>query len=169
MKLALSMSNNIISKVVELDKCNKDKLIKAIYKPEFWLTVNPAKTMQAEFLSPNVLYTKITDEIINIKIEMEGELVIQDRGEQDGGKGHLLDLNVRNNEDVRELEGRMRIKAISSEKTKIGVFINSFKLSSDFLGLIGRAAAELALRAKITEMLRNLERWLKNNSLDDLI
>ena len=163
------MSDNIISKVVELDKCNKEKLIQAIYKPEFWLTVNPAKTMQAEFLAPNVLYTRITDEIINIKIEMEGELVLQDRGEQEGGKGRLIDLNVRNNKDVRELDGRMRIKAISSDKSKIGVFINSFTLSSDFLGLIGRAAAELALRTKITEMLRNLEKWLKSNSLDDLL
>lgn len=163
------MSGNIISKVVELDKCNKDKLIKAIYGPEFWLTVNPAKKMQAEFLAPNVLYTKITDEIINIKIEMEGELVLQDRGEQEGGKGRLIDLNVRNNKDVRELEGHMRIKAISSNKSKIGVFINSFTLSSDFLGLIGRAAATLTLRTKITEMLRNLEKWLKSNSLDDLL
>jgi len=163
------VSGNIISKVVELDNCNKDKLIKAIYRPEFWLTVNPAKTMQAEFSAPNVLYTKITDEIINIKIEMNGELVLQDRGEQEGGKGQLIDLNVRNNKDVRELEGRMRIKAISADKSKIGVFINSFKLSSDFLGLIGRKAAELALRTKITEMLRNLEKWLKSNSLDDLL
>ena len=163
------MSTNIISKVLEIDNCNKDVFIKALYKPEFWLTVNPAKKMEAEFLAPNVLYTKITDEIINIKIEMEGELVLQDRGEQEGGKGWLVDLNVRNNKDVRELEGRMRIKAISSNKSKIGVFINSFTLSSDFLGLIGRAAAELALRTKITEMLRNLEKWLKSNSLDDLL
>ncbi|MFX1417626.1 MAG: hypothetical protein ACFE9N_01770 [Promethearchaeota archaeon] len=163
------MSDNIISKVVELENCNNDKFIKAIYKPEFWLIVNPSKTMQAEFIAPNVLYTKITDDIINIKIEMEGELVLQDRGEQKGGKGHLIDMNVRNNKDVRELEGRMRIKAISSNKSKIGVFINNFTLSSDFLGLIGRAAAELALRTKITEMLRNLEKWLKSNSLDDLL
>jgi len=96
--------DNIISKVVELENCNKDKFVKAIYKPEFWLTVNPAKTMEAEFLAPNVLYTKITDEIIKIEIEMEGELVLQDRGEQEGGKGRLIDLNVRNNKDVRELE-----------------------------------------------------------------
>ena len=162
------MSSNIISKVVELDNCNKDTFVKAIYKPEFWLTVNPSKTMHAEFLAPNVLYTKITDEVINIKIEMEGELVLQDRGEPEGGKGQLIDLNVRNNKDVRELEGRIRIKAISSNKSKIGVFISNFKLSSDFLGMIGRAAAELALRTKITEMLRNLEKWLKTNSLDDL-
>jgi len=163
------VSNNIISKVVEIENCNKDILIKAIYTPAFWLTINPAKKMNAEFIAPNVLYTKIIDEIINIKIEMEGELVLQDKGEQEGGKGGLIELNVRNNKDVRKLEGRMRIKALSSDKSKIGVFINSFTLSSDFLGLIGRAAAELALRTKITDMLRNLERWLKTNSLDDLL
>ena len=162
------MSTNIISKVVEIENCNKDSLIKAVYTPEFWITVNPAKHMDAKFIAPNVLYTKITDEIINIKIEMEGELVLQDMGEQEGGKGRLIELNVRNNEDVRELEGRMRIKAISENKSKIGVFINSFSLSSNFLGLIGRSAAELALRTKITDMLRNLDRWLKNNSLDNL-
>ncbi len=162
------MSTNIISKVVEIENCKKDSLIKAVYKPEFWLTVNPAKKMHAEFIAPNVLFTKITDEIINIKIEMEGELVLQDKGEQEGGKGHLIELNIRNNKDVRELEGHMRIKAISDNKSKIGVFINSFSLSNDFLGLIGRTAAELALRTKITDMLRNLERWLKTNSLDNL-
>ena len=162
------MSTNIISKVVELENCNKDLLIKAVYKPEFWLTVNPAKKMHAEFIAPNVLYTKIIDEIINIKVEMEGELVLNDKGEQEGGKGRLIELNIRNNKDVRELEGRMRIKAISNNKSKLGVFINSFKLSNDFLGLIGRSAAELALRTKITDMLRNLDRWLKTNSLDNL-
>ncbi|MFX0001433.1 MAG: hypothetical protein ACFE9Q_15630 [Candidatus Hodarchaeota archaeon] len=163
------MSANLISKVVEFENCNKDIFLKALYTPEFWLTVNPAKKMHAEFIAPNVLYTKITDEIINIKIEMEGELVLQDKGDQEEGKGRLIELNVRNNKDVRELEGRIRVKALSSNRSKIGVFINSFTLSSDFLGLIGRAAAELALRTKITEMLRNLERWLKTNSLDDLL
>ncbi|MFX1380169.1 MAG: hypothetical protein ACFFA4_13865 [Promethearchaeota archaeon] len=162
------MSDNIISKVVELDNCNKDTLINSIYKPEFWLMVNPAKSMEAEFTAPNVLYTKIVDEIISIKIEMEGELVLQDMGEQEGAKGHLIEMNVRNNKDVRELEGRMRIKAVSNNKSKIGVFINSFKLGSDFLNLIGRSAAELALRTKITEMLRNLEKFVKLHSLNDL-
>ncbi len=163
------MPDNIISKVIELDNCNRDILIKKIYTPEFWVMVNPAKSMQAEFPSPNVLYTKIVDEIINIKIEMEGELVLQDKGEQEGGKGRLIEMNVRNNKDVRELEGRMRIKAISNNKTKLGVFINSFKLGSDFLNLIGRSAAELTLRTKITEMLRNLEKYVKSNSLENLV
>ena len=163
------MPDNIISKVVELDNCNKEILIKAIYKPEFWVMVNPAKSMQAEFTAPNVLYTKITDEIINIKINMEGELVLQDKGEQEEGKGQLIEFNVRNNKDIRELEGRIRIKAISNNKSKIGVFINSFKLSSDFLNLIGRSAAELTLRTKITDMLRNLEKYVKSKSLDNLL
>ncbi|MFX0040964.1 MAG: hypothetical protein ACFFCY_17080 [Promethearchaeota archaeon] len=163
------MPANIISKVVELENCNKDLLIKAIFKPEFWIMVNPAKSMQAEFTAPNVLYTKIIDEIINIKIEMEGELVLQDIGEQEEGKGRLIEMNVRNNKDVRELEGRMRIKAISNNRSKIGVFIDSFKLGSDFLNLIGRSAAELTLRTKITEMLRNLEKFVKSKSLEDLL
>lgn len=153
---------------MEIDNCNKASFINAIYKPEFWLIVNPAKEMHAEFLAPNVLFTKITDEIINIKVEMEGELVLQDKGEQEGGKGRLIELNVRNNKDVRELEGRIRIKEISNNKSKIGIFITSFKLSNDFLGLIGRNAAELALRTKITDILRNLGRWLKSNSFDNL-
>ncbi|MFX0008504.1 MAG: hypothetical protein ACFFA7_06470 [Promethearchaeota archaeon] len=163
------MPDNIISKVVELDNCNKDILVDSIFKPEFWIMVNPAKTMHAEFTAPNVLYTKITDEIINIKIQMEGELVLQDMGEQEGGKGRLIEMNVRNNKDVRELEGRMRIKALSNTKSKLGVFINSFKLGSDFLNLIGRNAAELTLRTKITEMLRNLEKYVKSKSLENLV
>ncbi|MFW9782209.1 MAG: hypothetical protein ACFFFB_08005 [Candidatus Heimdallarchaeota archaeon] len=162
------MSANIISKVVELDNCNKDSLIKSLYTAQFWEMVNPAKKMEAKFISPNVLYTKVTDEIVNIPVEMEGELVLQDMGDQEG-KGRLIELNVRNNKDVRELEGRMRIKAISPNKSKIGVFINSFKLGSDFLNLIGKSVAELTLRNKISEMLRNLERWVKKNSLNEFL
>lgn len=153
---------------MELDNCNKDSLIKSLYTAQFWEMVNPAKKMEAKFISPNVLYTKVTDEIVNIPVEMEGELVLQDMGDQEG-KGRLIELNVRNNKDVRELEGRMRIKAISPNKSKIGVFINSFKLGSDFLNLIGKSVAELTLRNKISEMLRNLERWVKNNSLNELL
>jgi hypothetical protein len=162
------LTANIISKVVEIDNCNKDMLIKTLYTAKFWETVNPAKKMEAKFISPNVLYTKITDEIVNIPVEMEGELVLQDMGEQEG-KGRLIELNVRNNKDVRELEGRMRIKALSSNKSKIGVFINSFELGSDFINLIGKNVAELTLRNKITTMLRKLERWVKNNSINDLL
>lgn len=153
---------------MELDNCNKDSLIKSLYTAQFWEMVNPAKKMEAKFISPNVLYTKVIDEIVNIPVEMEGELVLQDMGDQEG-KGRLIELNVRNNKDVRELEGRMRIKAISPNKSKIGVFINSFKLGSDFLNLIGKSVAELTLRNKISEMLRNLERWVKSNSLNELL
>lgn len=163
------MTANIISKVIELDNCNKELLIKALYTVKFWETVNPAKKIDAKFIAPNVLYSKITDEIVKIPVEMEGELVLQDEGEQEEGKGRLIELNVRNNKDVRELEGRLRIKALSDNKSKLGVFIKSFKLGSDFLNLIGKSAAEFTLRNKITEMLRNLERWVRNNSLKDLL
>ena len=162
------MTANIISRVIELDNCNKELLIKALYTVKFWEIVNPAKKIDAKFIAPNVLYSKITDEIVKIPVEMEGELVLQDEGEQEEGKGRLIELNVRNNKDVRELEGRLRIKALSDSKSKLGVFIKSFKLGSDFLNLIGKNVAELTLRTKITDMLRNLERWLKSNSLDDL-
>ena len=162
------MTTSIISKVVELDNCNKDLLVKALYTAKFWETVNPAKKMEAKFISPNVLYTKVLDDIVSIPIEMEGELVLQDLGEQQEGKGRLIEINIRNNKDVKELEGRLRIKEISTNRTKFGIFINSFKLSSDFINLIGRNVSELTLRSKITEMVRNLERWVKNNSLNDL-
>jgi len=142
--------------------------MKALYTEKFWEIVNPAKKIEAKFIAPNVLFSKITDEIINISIEMEGELVLQDEGEQKEGKGRLIELNVRNNKDVRELEGRIRIKALSPNKTKFGIYIKSFKLGSDFLSLIGNVA-ELTLRNKITKMLRKLEHWLRNNSLNDLL
>jgi hypothetical protein len=161
------MTASRISKVVELDNCKKDLLIKALYTAKFWETVNPAKKMEAKFISPNVLYTKVTDEIVNIPVEMEGELVLQDKGEQEG-KGRLIEINVRNNKDVKELEGRIRIKEISPNKSKMGIFISDFKLNSDFLNLIGKSASELTLRNKITEMVRKLERWVKKNSLNDL-
>ncbi|MHA2280416.1 MAG: hypothetical protein ACXAC5_06165 [Promethearchaeota archaeon] len=163
------MTTSIISKVVELDNCDKDLLIKAFYTAKFWETVNPAKKMEAKFISPNVLYTKVTDEIVNIPVEMEGELVLQDKGEQEEGKGRLIEINVRNNKDVKELDGRLRIKELSTNRSKLGIFISDFKLSSDFLNLIGKNVSELTLRNKITEMVRNLERWIKKNSLNDLI
>ena len=98
------MTTSIISKVVELDNCNKDLLVKALYTAKFWETVNPAKKMEAKFISPNVLYTKVLDDIVSIPIEMEGELVLQDLGEQQEGKGRLIEINIRNNKDVKELE-----------------------------------------------------------------
>lgn len=162
------MTTSIISKVVELDNCNKDLLIKALYTAKFWETVNPSKKMEAKFISPNVLYSKIKDEIVNIPIEMEGELVLQDKGEQEEEKGRLIEINVRNNKYVRELEGRMRIKELSINRSKLGIFIDTFRLDSDFLNLIGKNVSVLTLRNKITEMVRNLERWVKNNSLNDL-
>lgn len=163
------MPTNIISKIVEIENCNKEDLIKAFYNPQFWIIINPAKKMEAEFIAPNVLYTKVSDEIIKIKIEMEGELVLQDDGEQPEGKGRLIKINVRNNKDIRELEGHMRVKALTQEKCKMGVFINNFKLNSGFLNSIGKSAAELILRSKITDMLRNLQQWLKTNSLADFL
>jgi len=162
------LTPSIISKVVELDNCNKDLLIKALYTAKFWETVNPAKKMEAKFVSPNVLYSKIIDEIVKIPVEMEGELVLQDQGEQEDGKGRLIEINVRNNKDIKELEGRLRIKELSTNRTKFGIFISSFKLNSDFINLIGKNVSELTLRNKITEMVRKLERWVKHNSLNDL-
>jgi hypothetical protein len=121
--------------------------------------------MEAKFIAPNVLFTKVQDEInvVKVPIEMEGELVLTDKGE-DGDKGNLIEINVRNNKDVRELEGRIRVKSLSKTKSKIGVFIENFKLSSDFLNLIG-GAADLTLQMKITEMLRNLEKYCKSSDL----
>ena len=99
------MTSSIISKIVELD-CNKDLLVKTFFSAKFWETVNPAKKMEAKFISPNVLYTKVIDEIVNIPIEMEGELVLQDMGEKAEGKGRMIEINVRNNKDIKDLEGR---------------------------------------------------------------
>ncbi|MFX0043924.1 MAG: hypothetical protein ACFE8L_13510 [Candidatus Hodarchaeota archaeon] len=164
------MSSNIISKVLEINNCDKETLIKALYKAKFWETIKPTKKLEAEFTAPNILYTKVYDEIdlIKVPIEMEGELVLTDKGEQEK-KGRLIELNVRNNKDVRTLEGRLRIKEITTNKTKLGVFINSFTLSSDFLNLIGKSAAELTLRRKISDMTRNLEKFCKTNSLSSLL
>jgi hypothetical protein len=158
-----------ISKVLEIDNCNKDILIQAIYTAQFWETIKPTKGMEAKFIGPNVLYSKIYDKInvINVPIEMEGELVLEDKGEQEE-KGRLIEFNVRNNKDVRQLEGRLRIKSLSSNKSKVGVFIESIVLTSDFLNIIG-GAADLTLQMKITDMLRNLEKYCKTNNLKDLL
>jgi len=158
-----------ISKVLEINNCNNETLFKALYKAEFWEEINPAKKMEAEFTAPNVLYTKVYDEIdlIKIPIEMEGELVLSDKGEE-AGKGRLIEFNVRNNENIRELEGRLRIKSLSPTKSKLGVFIENFTLSSEFLNLLG-AGADLVLQRKISEMLRNIEKFCKTKDLQDFL
>ena len=157
-----------ISKVLEIDNCKNDDLLKAIYSAKFWEQIKPTQKMEAKFIAPNVLYTKIYDEInlIKVSIEMEGELVLIDKG-TDQDKGNLIEFNVRNNKDVRNLEGRIRVKALSPVKSKIGVFIDKFTLSSDFLNLLG-GAADLTLQMKITDMLRNLEKYCKINNLEEL-
>jgi len=158
-----------ISKVLEINNCNKNSLLKAIYTPRFWEEIKPTKKLEAQFIAPNVLYTKVYDEIniVKVPIEMEGELVLVDKGD-DPGKGRLIEFNVRNNKDVRELEGRLRIKELSPHKSKVGVFIENFVLSSDFLNLMG-GAADLTLQMKITDMLRNLEKYCKTKNLEQLL
>ena len=158
-----------ISKILEIDNCNKDILFQVLYKAKFWETINPSKKMEANFIAPNVLYTKIYDEIdvVHIPIEMEGELVLSDKGEI-GGKGQLVEFNVRNNKDIKKLEGRLRFKSLSLTKTKIGVFIGDFDLSIDFLSLIG-SVANFTLQTKITEMLRNIEKYCKIKDLKDFL
>jgi hypothetical protein len=158
-----------ISKVLEIENCNKEILIKALYNSDFWITIKPTKEMEAEFTAPNVLFTKVRDEInvVKVPIEMEGELVLIDKGEEEG-KGRVIEFNVRNNKDVRELEGRLRVKSLSASKSKVGVFIENFKLSSDFLNLIG-SAADLTLQIKITDMLRNLQKYCKSNDLNHFL
>ena len=82
----------------------------------------------------------------------------------DGESAKLMD-----NKDVKELEGRLRVKSLSSSQSKIGVFVKQFKLSSDFLNLIGKNAAELILRTKITGLLQNLKKYCSSNNLKELI
>jgi hypothetical protein len=98
---------------------------------------------------------------------MEGELVLIDKGEQ-VGKGRLIEFNVRNNKNVKKLDGNMRIKALSPNISKVGVFVHHFILEDDFLKLFG-GAAELTLRTKITSMLRNLEKFCKTSDLNEFL
>ena len=154
-----------ISKVLEINNCNDNDLLKALYIAEFWEEINPTKKMEAKFTAPNVLHTKIYDEVdlIKIPIEMEGELILSDKG-HDPGKGHLIEFNVRNNKDIRELEGRIRIKPLSPNKSKVGVFVDTFTLSSDVLRSIA-GVGDLVLQNKISEMLRNIEKYCKTKDL----
>jgi hypothetical protein len=158
-----------ISKVVEIDNCNKDIVLQALFKPKLWEEISPVDYIEAKFTAPNVLFTRIKDhvKIVNIEVEMVGELLLIDKGEE-ADKGRLIQFNVRNNENVQELEGNLRVKSLDNNKSKIGVFIRNFKLSNQFLGLFGNTT-ELILRTKITDMLRNLEKYCKTRDLKDLL
>jgi len=167
------MAPKVISKVLEINNCPSEILLQVIYTSKFWEMISPVTNIEVNFTSPNVFYSKIVDEIkitgnfIKIPINMEGEMVLIDKGEE-SGKGHLIEFNVRENKEVRDLEGNIRIKAINPTKTKVGIFIHNFVLSSDFLNLIGKGAGELILRDKITKALRNIEKHCKTQKLEDL-
>ncbi|MBN1802280.1 MAG: hypothetical protein JW891_12285 [Candidatus Lokiarchaeota archaeon] len=162
--------NNIISKVVEIENCSKDVFLKALFKPGIWEKCAPVKKIDIEFISPNVFRSNIVDQVdvVNIPVELTGELVMNDKGEEQN-KGRLIELNVRNNKDVQALEGRLRIKALSPTKTKIGVYIDNLKVTNDFMNLLGKNAAELVLRNKLTALLRNLENYCKTSDLKQLL
>lgn len=151
----------MISKVVEVD-CPKEELLRVIYTREIWEEISPVARINIEFTAPNVFYSEIYDEIdiIKIPIEMSGELVMIDKGEVTG-KGNLIELNVRNNKDVEKLEARLRIKSLGPNLSKVGVFIHTFKLTSEFLNLLG-GASDLILRNKLAAILRNLQKYYKN-------
>ena len=155
------MPSNLISKVVEVD-CPKEELLRVIYTREIWEEISPVARINIEFTAPNVFYSEIYDEIdiIKIPIEMSGELVMIDKGEVTG-KGNLIELNVRNNKDVEKLEARLRIKSLGPNLSKVGVFIHTFKLTSEFLNLLG-GASDLILRNKLAAILRNLQKYYKN-------
>ena len=98
-----------------------------------------------------------------------GALVLADKGEQEG-KGRLVEFNVRNNENVKELEGNIRVKTLPDNKLKIGVFVHKFTLNSNFMNLLGKGVGEMILRTKLNDMLRNLEKYCKtHDSLADFL
>jgi len=170
-RLYNNLSAKLISKVLEINNCNKDTFLEVIYNStKFWEIVSPAEEIKADFISPNVLHTIIKDKIpvINFTIEWDGELVFIDKGDEEG-KGRLIEFNVRNNKDIKKLEGNLRIKQIGANRIKVGIFISIFILNNDFLNLIGKNVAEFTLRTKITEILRNLEKYCKSNELKNLL
>ncbi|MFO8017105.1 MAG: hypothetical protein R6U96_00575 [Promethearchaeia archaeon] len=158
-----------ISKVLEIDNCPTDVLLKVIYEPKFWEEISPVSEIHVKNTAPNVIFSQITDHIkyINFPLEMEGELVMVDKGKQKG-KGNLIEFNVRNNKDVKKLEGRLRIKALGPDKSKVGIFIVNFLLENSFVELLGRDLAEMILRRKISGLLRGVEQYCRNSNLKDL-
>jgi hypothetical protein len=160
----------ICSKVVEVD-CPKEDFLESIYKPKIWETISPVKKISVEFTAPNVFFSEIYDEVdlVKMPVEMSGDLVLLDKGEVEG-KGRLIELNVRNNKDVKKLDGRLRVKSLGPNKTKIGVFITKFQLTSEFLNMFGDTS-DLILRRKISEILRGLQKYCKQsgNSIKDFL
>lgn len=158
-----------ITKVLEIENCKKEDLIRAIYVSEFWENITPAQKVEARFIAPNVLYNKIFDQVsvVNVPIELESEMVFSDKGEE-AGKGRLIEINIRNNNEIKRMEGRLRIKALTPTKSKVGIFIDTLLFSNDFLSLLG-GAADMILQTKITEMMRNLQKLCKTKNLADFL
>ena len=159
-----------ISKVLEIDNCPTHDLLKAIYKPKFWEVISPVSEIHVKNTAPNVIFSEMVDNIkyINFPLEMQGELVFEDKGKQKG-KGHLVEFNVRNNKDVQKLEGRLRIKPLGQNKSKVGLFIVNFLLENSFLEMLGRDVAEMILRRKTSDLLRGVEQYCRKNDLKELL
>jgi hypothetical protein len=154
----------IMSEIIEVQNASEEKILKKLREADFWIQIIPAKQKIVEMRAPNVLYTSISEEIRMdllglanikpIKLEFEGELVLEDKGSDENG--HFLDFNVRKNTLITELEGRLRLKKISngiSNGLKVGIFIYVFKINNQFLGSLGQNAADLILRSKLRELL----------------
>jgi hypothetical protein len=158
-----------ISKILEIENCNKDNLVKAIYTTGLWEKITPVDKIQVEFIAPNVMHSKIFDQIkvVNVPIEMDTEIVLTDKGEE-AGKGRLIELNVRNNEQVQKMEARLRIKSLSSTKSKVGIFIDTIIFTNDFISLLG-GAADMVFQSKVSDMMRALEKHCKNSSLNEFL
>ena len=141
----------------------------------YGLAENLPKEYNSTIIQPISIHTKYGNiesnnpqvNIIKIPVKMSGELVLEDKGDT-LEKGRLIELNVRNNENIKKLEARLRIKSLETNKSKVGVFVHSFTLASDFLNLIGDAS-ELILRRKLSEILRNLQSYCKSNDINNLI
>ncbi|OLS13834.1 MAG: hypothetical protein RBG13Loki_2511 [Promethearchaeota archaeon CR_4] len=163
-------TTNIFS-LLEYFPMNFDEFEKAIFNAKVWEKIAPVEKISANFTAPNVLSSEMQDTITfdptgltKVNLLVKGDLIFEYKG-VDGDKGHLYDLNVRNNNYVNKMDARLRVKSEGST-LKVGVFLQSIEFNSTLFDRgFGREAILVGIKLKLKNLLTNFANAAKNGTL----
>jgi hypothetical protein len=167
----LDMKTTNLFSLLEYFPMSYDEFEKAIFDAKVWEKIAPVEKITAKFTSPNVLFSEMQDTITfdptgltKINLVVRGDLIFEYKG-VDGDKGHLYELNVRNNNYVNKLDARLRVKS-EGPQLKVGVFLQGIEFNSTLFDRgFGRNAIMVAIKLKIKNLLTNFVNAIKDATL----
>jgi len=144
----MSQKKNLFA-VVEFFPISVQDLENCIYTPHFWGEYVPAHEATAEFTTKTNMHFVIKENV-PLPITMEGDVEYLDEG---NGVIHFRLLRE-NFHQVETLFGRIRYREEAPGKTKVGVFVEEMKLSNAFANLLGKTAAVVEAKTRLTKAFR---------------